>query len=52
MESSGAVERARKRDLVRRGYDAISRAYRGDDGSADAPSAEDVRRCASKCSMR
>ena len=27
--------RADRRDLVRRGYDAISRAYRGDDGTAD-----------------
>jgi hypothetical protein len=26
--------RARERDLVRRGYDAISLAYRGDDGQA------------------
>ena len=46
MDSDEAGERARRRDLVRRGYDAISRAYRGDDGSADAPSAEDVRRYA------
>jgi SAM-dependent methyltransferase len=46
MNTDGAGERARQRDLVRRGYDAISLAYRGDDGSADASSAEDVRRYA------
>ena len=46
MDAAEAAERARRRDLVRRGYDAISQAYRGDDGSADAPSAEDVRRYA------
>jgi len=40
------AERARQRDLVRRGYDAISRAYRADDGSAAASSAEDVSRYA------
>ena len=46
MDADEAAERARQRDLVRRGYDAISQAYRGDDGSADAPSAADVRRYA------
>jgi SAM-dependent methyltransferase len=46
MDADEAGERARQRDLVRRGYDAISQTYRGDDGSADAPSAEDVRRYA------
>ena len=38
--------RARQRDLVRRGYDAISLAYRSDDGEAAASSAEDVIRYA------
>jgi SAM-dependent methyltransferase len=46
MDADGAAERARQRDLVRRGYDAISLAYRGDDGSADSSSAEDVSRYA------
>jgi SAM-dependent methyltransferase len=46
METNAAAERARQRELVRRGYDAISLAYRGDDGSADSSSAEDVRRYA------
>jgi len=36
-ETSGDV-RASQRDLVRRGYDAISRAYRDDEGRADARS--------------
>jgi len=40
------AERARQRDLVRRGYDAISQAYRSDDGAAAASSAEDVSRYA------
>ena len=31
---NGAEERARQRDLVRRGYDQISLAYRSDDGTA------------------
>jgi SAM-dependent methyltransferase len=39
-------ERARQRALVRRGYDAISLAYRGDDGPASAASAEDASRYA------
>jgi SAM-dependent methyltransferase len=44
-ESDDAAERARQRDLVRRGYDAISMAYRGDGGAASA--SEDVSRYAS-----
>ena len=44
--SDDMVERARQRDLVRRGYDAISLAYRSDDGAAAASSAEDVSRYA------
>jgi ubiquinone/menaquinone biosynthesis C-methylase UbiE len=44
MESDDAAARARQRDLVRRGYDAISLAYRGDDGTAAATSAQDVSR--------
>ncbi len=40
-----AAERAaRQRDLVRRGYDAISVAYRSDDGRPAASSAEDLSR--------
>jgi SAM-dependent methyltransferase len=39
-------ERAERRDLVRRGYDAISLAYRGDEGQAASSSAEDVSRYA------
>lgn len=46
MDEDGAAKRARQRDLVRRGYDAVSRAYRGDDAGADASTAEDVRRYA------
>lgn len=46
METGGAPERARQRELVRRGYDAISLAYRGDDGVAAGSSAEDVGRYA------
>ena len=45
-ESGDAAERAWQRDLVRRGYDTISMAYRGDDGTAAACSAEDVSRYA------
>jgi SAM-dependent methyltransferase len=44
MDSDDAAGRARQRDLVRRGYDTISRAYRGDDGQAAATSAEDLSR--------
>jgi hypothetical protein len=41
MTDSGDVaERARQRELVRRGYDAISLAYRSDDGAAAPSSAE------------
>ena len=46
MDAGDAAERARQRDLVRRGYDAISLAYRGDDGEAACSSAEDVSRYA------
>jgi SAM-dependent methyltransferase len=46
MDPDDAAGRARQRDLVRRGYDAISLAYRGDDGPASAASAEDVSRYA------
>lgn len=46
MTGGDAAERARQRDLVRRGYDAISAAYRGDDGQAASSSAEDVGRYA------
>lgn len=44
MEADGAAARARQRDLVRRGYDAISLAYRSDSGEAAPSSAEDVSR--------
>src|ERR1700691_879901 len=46
MDPDDAAGRAGQRDLVRRGYDAISLAYRGDDGQAAAASAEDVSRYA------
>jgi SAM-dependent methyltransferase len=46
MAPDDAAERARQRDLVRRGYDAISLAYRGDDSEAAPSSAEDVSRYA------
>ena len=46
MTSDDPARRARQRDLVRRGYDTISLAYRGDDGRAGASSAEDVSRYA------
>jgi len=46
MESDEAAGRARQRDLVRRGYDRISPAYRSDDGAAALSSAEDVSRYA------
>jgi SAM-dependent methyltransferase len=46
MEPSDAAARARQRALVRRGYDAISLAYRGDDGAPASPSAADVTRYA------
>ena len=44
MESGDEAERARQRALVRRGYDAISLAYRGDDDGAAACSAQDLSR--------
>ena len=43
-ESDHVAERARQRALVRRGYDAISLAYRSDDGNAASFSAEDGSR--------
>jgi SAM-dependent methyltransferase len=46
MQADDAAARAAQRDLVRRGYDAISVAYRGDGGQAAASSAEDVGRYA------
>lgn len=46
MQADNAAARAAQRDLVRRGYDAISVAYRGDDGQAAASSAEDISRYA------
>jgi cyclopropane fatty-acyl-phospholipid synthase-like methyltransferase len=39
-----ARQRARQRDLVRRGYDAVSLAYRSDDGAAAPSSAKDLSR--------
>jgi SAM-dependent methyltransferase len=44
MDPDDAAVRARQRDLVRRGYDTMSLAYRGDDGQAAASSAEDTAR--------
>jgi len=46
METDHVAERARQRALVRRGYDAISLAYRSDDGRPAGSSAEDVGRYA------
>jgi cyclopropane fatty-acyl-phospholipid synthase-like methyltransferase len=46
VEADDVAARARQRDLVRRGYDAISLAYRSDDGQAGESSAEDVSRYA------
>lgn len=46
MGSGGRDERARQRDLVRRGYDAISHAYRGDDDEKTTSSAADLSRYA------
>jgi SAM-dependent methyltransferase len=46
MEADDAAERARQRELVRRGYDAISLAYRSDDDEAASSSGEDVSRYA------
>jgi SAM-dependent methyltransferase len=45
-DSHDVTERARQRDLVRRGYDSVSLAYRSDDGAAADSSAEDVSRYA------
>ncbi len=45
-QAGDAAARAAQRDLVRRGYDAISLAYRSDDGQAASSSAEDVSRYA------
>lgn len=45
-DSDDVTERARQRELVRRGYDTISLAYRSDDGTAAPASAEDVSRYA------
>ncbi len=46
MQPDDVAARARQRELVRRGYDAISLAYRSDDGAAAPSSAEDVSRYA------
>jgi cyclopropane fatty-acyl-phospholipid synthase-like methyltransferase len=46
MEADNEAVRAARRDLVRRGYDAVSVAYRSDDGQAASSSAEDVSRYA------
>jgi SAM-dependent methyltransferase len=46
VETGDDEVRARQREIVRRGYDAISLAYRSDDGVAAPSSAEDVRRYA------
>jgi len=46
MEPADTAARARQRDLVRRGYDAISVMYRGDDGESAPASAEGVARYA------
>src|ERR1035437_3614959 len=45
LDDDGAA-RARQRDLVRRGYDTISRAYRSDDCEPDGSTAEDTSRYA------
>jgi SAM-dependent methyltransferase len=45
QDGDGAA-RARQRDLVRRGYDTISRAYRGDHSEPDGSTAEDTSRYA------
>jgi cyclopropane fatty-acyl-phospholipid synthase-like methyltransferase len=46
VEADDDAARARQRELVRRGYDAISLTYRDDDGGAAQSSAEDVSRYA------
>jgi SAM-dependent methyltransferase len=45
-DADDAAERARHRELVRRGYDAISLAYRSDEGEPDPASGADVSRYA------
>jgi ribosomal protein S18 acetylase RimI-like enzyme len=46
VEADDIATRARQRELVRRGYDAISWAYRGDDGEPADASGEDTSRYA------
>ncbi len=46
MEADDVAARSRQRELVRLGYDAVSLAYRSDDGEAASSSAEDVSRYA------
>lgn len=46
MEPAELLTPAAQRDLVRRGYDAISVAYRSDDGQPTSKSSEDVSRYA------
>jgi cyclopropane fatty-acyl-phospholipid synthase-like methyltransferase len=46
VEAEGQETPADQRDLVRRGYDAVSLAYRSDDGQPARSSAEDVSRYA------
>jgi len=46
MQADDAAARAAQRDLVRRGYDEVSFAYRDDDGQPTACSAEHVGRYA------
>ncbi len=46
MTDPDGAARARQRDLVRRGYDTISRAYRDDSGAPAAGSAERMSRYA------
>jgi SAM-dependent methyltransferase len=44
MPDDEAAARARQRALVRRGYDTISHAYRGDDGAPHPSTGEDTHR--------
>ena len=46
LQDDEAAARARQRDLVRRGYDAISLAYRSDHSEPDGSTAEDTSRYA------
>jgi SAM-dependent methyltransferase len=46
MEADDVAARAAQRELVRRGYDAISLTYRSDDGQAASSSSADVSRYA------